>query len=81
MSTKKPQRGARPQSKWNIFERQNYILFAVGVGVIILGYLSMLQGPYNSFLSLKLSPILLVLGYCVLIPIAILKRSKAPKSE
>jgi len=81
MSAKKPQKGTRPQTKWNIFEKQNYLLFAVGVGVIILGYLAMMQGPYNSFLSLKLSPLLLVLGYCVLIPIAILKRPRQPKSE
>ncbi len=81
MSAKKPQKGTRAQSKWHGFEKQNYLIFAMGVGVIILGYLAMMQGPHDSFLSLKLSPILLVLGYCVLIPIAILKRSKPPKSE
>jgi hypothetical protein len=77
--TKKQQRAV--QAKWNVFERQNYVIFAIGVGVIILGYLAMMQGPHDSFLSLRLSPILLVVGYCVLIPIAILKRPRSPKGE
>jgi hypothetical protein len=67
---------------WNIFDRLNYRYFLAGIGVIILGYIAMMQGPWNSFLSLHLAPILLLIGYCVLIPIAILKRTaKPPKSE
>jgi hypothetical protein len=66
---------------WNVFDRSNYLIFLIGIGVIIVGYLAMTQGPYNSFLSLHLAPLLLVVGYCVLIPLAIMKRSKKPKGD
>jgi len=81
MSAKKYQKQARSQTKWNIFERANYVIFLVGVGVIVLGYLAMMQGPHNSFWSLHLAPILLVLGYCVFVPWAILKHTRQPKSD
>lgn len=63
------------------FERENYILFAIGLGLLIIGYISLAQGPWNSFLSLTLAPILLVVGYCVVIPLAILYRKREKKPE
>ena len=48
------------------FTKKNYISFAIGILTIALGFLSLANG------SITLAPILLVLGYCVLIPIAIL---------
>lgn len=52
------------------FGPRNYILFAVGLLVIIVGYISLSAG------SITLAPILLVLGYCVLIPISIIIKGK-----
>ncbi len=63
------------------FERQNYILFAIGLGMLLVGYISLAQGPWNSFWSLTFAPILLVLGYCVVIPMAILYRKREKKTE
>lgn len=51
-------------------ERTNLILFAVALGVIILGFVVLGRG------SITLAPILLVLGYCVLVPLAIVYRSR-----
>lgn len=48
------------------FSRKNYILFAIGLLVIVLGYVTLGYG------SITLAPILLVLGYCVIIPVAII---------
>ncbi|MFH2035574.1 MAG: hypothetical protein ABIJ45_04160 [Candidatus Zixiibacteriota bacterium] len=48
------------------FGMKNYIVFAAGIVVIILGYISLAAG------SITLAPILLVLGYCVLIPVSIM---------
>jgi hypothetical protein len=48
------------------FTRKNYILFAIGMFVIVIGYITLGYG------SITLAPILLVLGYCVIIPIAII---------
>lgn len=56
------------------FGRKNYYIFAAGIFVIILGYIALAQGPADSYLSLSVAPVLLVLGYCVIIPTAILYR-------
>ena len=54
------------------FSKLNYFIFAVGLVSIILGYLVMITGEVNSFQSLTLAPILLFIGYIVLIPIALI---------
>ena len=54
------------------YTRRNAVVFAAGIGTILIGYLCLAQPPVDGFLSLTLAPILLVLGYCVLIPIALL---------
>ena len=54
------------------YKRKNYLLFGVGVFVIIVGYLIMYLGEVNSFQSLLISPLLLLAGYLVIIPLALL---------
>ncbi len=44
--------------------KRNRILVAAGLGSVILGYILLSQG------DITLAPILLVVGYCVLIPLA-----------
>jgi hypothetical protein len=46
----------------------NSVLLGVGVAVLAGGYMSLSKG------SLTLAPVLLVAGYCVLIPAALLVR-------
>lgn len=48
------------------FTKKNYMWFAIGLAVIVLGYITLGYG------SITLAPILLVAGYCVIIPIAII---------
>jgi len=57
--------------------KQNFLIMGVGLLVIIAGYLTMLTGSVEGFLPLVVSPILLVVGYCILIPIGILYRPGA----
>ena len=59
--------------------RQNYLILGAGILVIVAGYLAMLEGSVEGFLPLVLSPILLVTGYCVVIPLGIMYRKSAPK--
>ena len=54
--------------------RKNVTIIACGIVAIIAGYLAMLNGSVEGALSLVVAPILLVLGYCVLIPLGILYR-------
>lgn len=63
------------------FQRENYIIMGVGIAVIIAGYLAMLEGSVEGFLPLVVSPILLVLGYCIIIPVGILYRKSHIKSS
>jgi len=51
-------------------------LFALGLAIIALGYVFLSLPPVDGFMSLTLAPLLLVLGYCVLLPIAVLSRQK-----
>jgi len=60
--------------KWP-YKTKNYVLFGAGVFVIIVGYLTMYLGEVDSLQSLVLSPLLLLIGYLVLIPYALLHRN------
>jgi hypothetical protein len=46
----------------------NTVLLAVGVGLLVAGYLSLSRG------SITMAPLLLVTGYCVFIPASLLVR-------
>ena len=56
------------------YKRKNYVLFGFGVFVIIVGYLIMYSGEVDSFQSLVISPLLLLAGYLVIIPMALLNK-------
>ena len=58
------------------FERINYIIMGLGLTIIIVGYILLSRSEVKGFVPLVLSPILLVLGYCVLIPLGIMYRRK-----
>jgi len=74
---KKPEGSAKPMGKRISeslgFGRLNYILMAVGLVIIIIGYIALATG------SITLAPILLVLGYCVILPTAILINDRFKK--
>ena len=53
------------------FNKFNYLIFGIGVLTIMLGYLLMSTGKVDSFQSIRLSPLLLFIGYVVLIPLSI----------
>ncbi|MCS7249894.1 MAG: hypothetical protein N2323_02290 [candidate division WOR-3 bacterium] len=52
------------------FKRNNYLLLILGIITIIVGYIVLSSG------DITIAPILLVLGYCVLIPLALLLKFK-----
>jgi len=66
------------KAAWGLpFDSANYLWLSAGLLMIILGYVALSQGPADSFLSRTLAPVLLVIGYCVLIPIGLLSRKKS----
>ena len=58
------------------FSNKNYFLFIAGIVFIIIGYVTMALGETYSFQSLSLAPVILTIGYIVLIPSALLYKEK-----
>ena len=58
------------------FTKTNYQILGAALAVIAAGYVALAQQPWDGFLPLVVAPILLVAGYCVLVPLGILYRSK-----
>ena len=51
--------------------KYNYILFGIGFLTICIGYILMITGEVDSFQSTRLSSIILLIGYLVIIPLSI----------
>jgi len=69
---------------WNFpLDKTDLMWLAIGVGVVIVGFLLMItgiteeaaveSGKWNNFFAINVAPILLLLGYCVIIPLALFK--------
>lgn len=70
------------------FTKTNYTIFGIGAGLILLGFLFLsspvfgggfpfihpFKNGVDGWLTMNAAPILLVLGYCIVIPIAIIKK-------
>lgn len=80
-----PRAEATKKVQWEIpFSKQNVIIAAIGLAVILVGYALMAtgitdqpavpDGKWNNFMAVTAAPFLLVIGYCIIIPIAIMKR-------
>ncbi|MBN1406708.1 MAG: hypothetical protein JW956_02900 [Calditrichaceae bacterium] len=59
-----------------IIGRKNIILFLIGLLSIVMAFILMAQPPVDGFLSRTLAPVILVIAYLVIIPIAIFIRDK-----
>ncbi len=60
---------------------KNFIYIGAGIAVLLLGFVLLSMGIYTSWdnpLSVSVAPVVLVIGYCVVIPWAIMWR---PKNE
>lgn len=62
-------------------EAINYQIILGGVAVIIAGYFALSAKPWDNPMALTVAPILLVLGYCVIIPIGIIYRKKKSTAD
>ena len=62
-------KGASPEGTAELtraFTQKNLLLFVIALAVIVLGHISLGMG------SITFAPICLVVGYCVLVPLAII---------
>jgi len=75
MNKKKEEKNIHLFKGWT-FSKKNYVLGGIGLATIIFGYVIMASGTVNSFRSLTLAPIMLFIGYLIIIPIALIYRDK-----
>lgn len=61
--------------------KENIVIFLVGLLFIVVGYIVMATGDTYSTQSLTVAPILLVIGYLVIIPISIFYRKRNNKQS
>lgn len=67
----------------NYWNKNNYLLFGAGIVIIILGFFFMAQDPWDSTLSLSVSPLVLLFAYLIIFPLSILysrKKTSAVKN-
>ncbi len=67
----------------NYWNKTNYIIFFVGIALLLLGNLLMTRGPWDNPLSMTVSPIILIFAYLVVIPLSIFykKKNSTKKTE
>ena len=63
------------------FSTINYALFGIGLALIIFGYIVMANGEVNSVQSLTIAPIILFVGYIIVIPAALIYQDKNLEKE
>jgi len=59
-------------SKESLFGMRNLVLFVLGFALLLVGYICLGQGPAENPLSKTVAPILLVIAYCIIFPLAII---------
>ena len=61
--------------KWP-FNKTNYVIFGIGIVSIIIGYLLIASSSVDSYMSTKIGPVILFIGYCLIIPFSIFYSGK-----
>lgn len=70
--------GKKSQKEFSFpLEKDNFMIIGLGIVVLIIGYVLMSQNSVDGFMPTIVAPILLVAGYCVIIPYGILKKAKS----
>ena len=88
-----PRRQAGPRTPSTVaipFDRTNLMIFGAALLVIVIGFGFMStgmteevmhEGIWNSPLAIGVAPVVLVIGYCVIVPLAIMFRPKQTTAE
>jgi hypothetical protein len=62
-------------------DKKNIILVAVGILLLVVGFVCLQQGPADNPVSLTVAPLILVLAYVVVIPMGILFGGKKKQDK
>jgi hypothetical protein len=55
-----------------MLNKKNIILVAIGVLLLVIGFICLATGPADNPVSLTVAPLILVIAYIVVIPLGIL---------
>ena len=59
-----------------MLNKKNIILIAIGVLLLVIGFICLATGPADNPVSLTVAPLILVIAYVVIIPLGILFTGK-----
>jgi hypothetical protein len=84
--TQAQRRGTAPKkhefmTEADLPSRRNLLIILGGVVTIVIGFLVMSAGGTVDPLSVTIAPIILIIGYCVVIPLGIMLRNKKDASQ
>ncbi|MBL1212704.1 MAG: hypothetical protein HND52_04980 [Ignavibacteriae bacterium] len=64
----------------NYWTKNNYILLFAGIITLVIGYFLLAQGPWDNVVSLSIAPLVLLVAYVVIFPLAIMYKKKTNNS-
>lgn len=80
--SKKTFQSKKKIERFNIpLTRNNFIIFAVGILFIFIGFFVMTLPPWNSSTSLFISPIILCIGYFLVFPYGIFAKKSSRSTK
>jgi hypothetical protein len=76
MAIPKLRKADKPRNWHFPWTRRDFVMLGIGLATIIVGYLLMSNGMgvdnWDNPLAVSVAPVILVIGYCVIIPLAIM---------
>jgi hypothetical protein len=58
--------------------KDQFVFLGISIGVIVVGFVLLSLGMFTTWdnpLSVDVAPVVLVIGYCILVPLAIMRKS------
>lgn len=65
----------------NYWDNTNYFIFGAGIVILIIGFFLLSQGPWDNPVSLSVAPLVLLLAYLIIFPVAIFYKKKNKTSQ
>jgi len=79
---KKHNKGIKESPFQIIWKKNNWVLFSAGILLLVVGYLLMASGGFQDPNSLTVSPLIILVAYLVVFPMAIMfKKSKKQNTD
>lgn len=78
--TKRPAQKSSSNVRWSSpWTKSNYTILGVGVATIVVGFVLLATGigQWDNPLAVDVAPVVLVAGYCIVVPYAIMRFSSA----